>query len=159
MLILGSGQQVRCFTWIEDVASGIADHSFADATRNQDFNLGNREPVTMIELARMIYRLYLQMSGAGADGELRFTHGETFADDVLVRIPAVDKARTKLGWVAKVKLEEMLRRCLAHELEPDLVHIIHCGVAEGPDGGARRAGRRRARPAAGRPDVIAVKRP
>jgi nucleoside-diphosphate-sugar epimerase len=117
MLILGSGEQIRCFTWIDDVARAIAQWSFDPATTNQDFNLGNREPVTMIDLAQRIYRLYHEITGQQITKDLEFTHGETFADDVLVRIPGVDKAREKLGWEAQVKLDEMLRRCLTHELE------------------------------------------
>lgn len=117
MLILGTGRQVRCFTWIGDVADAIARWSFDAATANQDFNLGNREPVTMIDLAQRIFRLHHEMTGQSTTEELAFTHGETFADDVQVRIPAVDRAREKLGWEAEVKLDEMLRRCLAHELE------------------------------------------
>ena len=117
MLVLGTGEQVRCFTWIGDVARGIAQWSFDPATANQDFNLGNREPVTMIDLAQRIYRIYYQMIGQEPAQELSFKHGETFTDDVQVRIPSVDKAKDRLGWEVEVKLDEMLHRCLAHELE------------------------------------------
>jgi UDP-glucose 4-epimerase len=117
MLVLGSGKQIRCFTWIGDVASAIAQWSFNPKTANADFNLGNREPVSMLDLAHRIYHLYYELIGQDALGELTFTHGETFTDDVQVRIPAVDKAREALGWEAQVKLDEMLRRCLVHELE------------------------------------------
>lgn len=121
MLVLGTGEQVRCFTWIGDVAGAIARWSFDPATVNQDFNLGNREPVTMIDLARRIHRIYHELTGRAPSEELRFTHAETFADDVQVRIPSVDKAAEHLNWHAEVKLDEMLRRCLAHELEESRV--------------------------------------
>jgi UDP-glucose 4-epimerase len=117
MLVLGSGEQVRCFTWIEDVASAIADHSFAAATRNEDFNLGNPEPVTMVDLARRIYHLYHEMLGREPERELEFTHGPTFSDDVQVRIPSVEKARKVLGWEPRVRLDEMLERCIEHALK------------------------------------------
>src|SRR5947209_11023419 len=58
MLVLGSGEQVRCFTWIGDVADAIAGWSFSDEARNEDFNLGNPEPLTMLELAQRLYRIY-----------------------------------------------------------------------------------------------------
>src|SRR5947209_2581343 len=67
MLILGSGRQIRCFTWIGDVAGAIARFSFAPETRDADFNLGNPEPVTMIDLARRIYSLYHEMTGLSPD--------------------------------------------------------------------------------------------
>ncbi len=108
LLVLGSGQQVRCFTWIDDVADAIARFSFAPDTHNQDFNLGNPEPVTMIELAERIYRLYHHLLGSQPERPLAFAHGPTFADDVQVRIPNVDKAERLLGWQPKVRLDEML---------------------------------------------------
>jgi nucleoside-diphosphate-sugar epimerase len=116
MLVLGSGEQVRCFTWIDDVASAIARWSFAEETRNADFNLGNPEPVTMLDLAQRLYRIYHELLGQPPAEALRFQHGPTFTDDVLVRIPDVAKARELLGWVPTVTLDEMLRRCLQHEL-------------------------------------------
>lgn len=117
MTVLGDGQQIRCFTWIEDVARGIADHSFSPETLNEDFNLGNPQPVSMIDLARRIHRIYHEALGREPERELSFAHLPSFADDVRVRIPSVDKAREVLGWEPRVSLEEMLRRCVVHELD------------------------------------------
>jgi len=112
MDILGSGEQIRCFTWIGDVADAIARYSFERQTLNEDFNLGNPAPVTMIELARRINDLSPYQSG----GELRFRHLPVYADDVQVRIPSVEKARDVLGWQPHVGLDEMLRRVIDHTL-------------------------------------------
>ncbi len=123
MLILGSGQQIRSFTWIEDVADAIARYSFSAATQNNDFNLGNPEPTTMIDLAQRIYGLYHEIAGLAPDSPLRFTHAPTFADDVQVRIPSVEKAQEILGWVPTVKLDEMLRRVLVHDLDHEAAPV------------------------------------
>lgn len=117
MLVLGSGEQVRCFTWIEDVAAAIARFSFVPETLNEDFNLGNPEPVTMIELAQRIYRLYHEINGRAPSAPLTFQHGPTFTDDVPVRIPSSEKAAAILGWRPAVGLDDMLRRCVLHELQ------------------------------------------
>ncbi|GAC1639315.1 MAG: NAD(P)-dependent oxidoreductase [Chloroflexota bacterium] len=116
MLILGDGRQVRCFTWIGDVAAAIAAHSFVDATRNDDFNLGNPEPITMIDLAHRIHDLYQRMTGYVAEGPLRFTHQPIYDDDVKVRIPDVEKASRRLGWRAEVNVDDMLARCVSEAL-------------------------------------------
>ena len=116
MLILGSGEQVRCFTWIDDVAGAIAGYSFSPAAANDDFNLGNPQPITMLDLARRIYDLFHAMTGQEVSGPLTFTHAPSFADDVLVRIPSAEKARERLGWTPSVPLDEMLRRCIVHAL-------------------------------------------
>jgi UDP-glucose 4-epimerase len=117
MLVMGTGLQVRCFTWIGDVAAAIAEHSFSAATRNDDFNLGNPEPVTMLELARRIYSIFHELTGTVPSEELRFTHAPTFGDDVPVRIPDIGKAARAIGWKPTVKLDEMLRLCLRQTLD------------------------------------------
>ncbi len=116
MLILGSGEQVRCFTWIGDIADAIADYSFCDVARNQDFNLGHPQPVRMIDLAGRIFELYHDYIGRPPESTLRFTHAPSFDDDVQIRIPDVSKALAILGWRATVDLDEMLRRCIAAAL-------------------------------------------
>lgn len=117
MLILGSGQQVRCFTWIDDVAGGIAEHSFSDRAANRDFNLGNPEPISMIDLGRHIFSLYHELSGRAIEQPLTFDHAPIYGDDVQVRIPDVSRAREELDWAPTVPLDSMLRRCIAAAME------------------------------------------
>lgn len=112
--VIGDGEQVRCFTWIDDVASAIASYSFSDRARNSIFNLGNREPVTMKQLAHLIYDESVKMGLlAPHEGGLRFHTTGSFEDDVRVRIPDVRKAKEMLGWQAEVPVQEAVRRCLA----------------------------------------------
>ena len=113
--IIGNGEQVRCFTWIQDIAGAIAAHSFDDKTDNEDFNLGNPEPTTMKELALLIYDAAKATSLLPADGgPLAFETTREYADDVKTRIPAVDKAERLLGWKAQVKVRESVQYCLGH---------------------------------------------
>ena len=105
---LGSGEQIRCFTWIDDVASAIAKFSFDKKTRNQIYNLGNPEPVTMKDLARLIYR---------GDNELSFKTVKSFDDDVMIRIPSIEKAEKKLGFRPTKKVAESVELCVKHTLE------------------------------------------
>jgi nucleoside-diphosphate-sugar epimerase len=112
--IFGDGQQIRCFTWIDDVARAIAQHSFEPVTDNQAYNLGNAEPITMMRLAEIIYAEGKAQGAIPADaGELRFEHKPIYSDDVKIRIPRVDKAREQLGWTATVKVKEAVKRCVA----------------------------------------------
>lgn len=104
--IIGDGSQVRCFTWIDEVAEAIAAHSFRDATKNEIYNLGNPEPITMKQLAEIIYK------EAGLDGELKFETVANYKNDVMVRVPNVNKAKQFLNWEAKKKVAESIRECL-----------------------------------------------
>lgn len=111
--IIGDGEQVRCFTWIGDVARGIADHSFSEKVRNQAFNLGNPEPVTMKHLAKLIYDGAVERGLVSpADGGLQFESKLSFSDDVRVRIPDVSKAADILGWKPTLTTAESIGRCL-----------------------------------------------
>jgi nucleoside-diphosphate-sugar epimerase len=61
--------------------------------------------VTIYDLAQRIRRL------SSADVEIRFQ--PLHYTDVELRIPNVDKARSLLGWEAKVDLDEGLERTIA----------------------------------------------
>lgn len=115
--ILGDGRQIRCFTWIEDVAETIATYSFEPTTDNQTYNLGNPEPITMRELARMIHHEARSQSALSSDAKpLQMISHEAFSDDVKTRIPDVTKARRQLGWKPTVKIAEAVRRCVRQAL-------------------------------------------
>jgi UDP-glucose 4-epimerase len=120
MEIFGDGEQVRCFTWIDDIAEAIATKSFDDRTRNEAYNLANPEPVTMKELARRIFRKGRER-GLIETEELRFDHRPIYDDDVDERIPAVEKARRDFGWEPTVTLDGALDRCIDNL--PDLYDL------------------------------------
>ncbi len=112
--IIGDGEQIRCFTWIGDVARGIADFSFDERAANQSFNLGNPEPVTMRHLASVIYeQAKLKGLVSGNGNGLSFKTEKSFPDDVRIRIPDVSKAKNILGWEPTLKVAESVERCLA----------------------------------------------
>jgi len=109
--ILGDGEQIRCFTWIEDVASAIAKYSFGDSTKCEIFNLGNPEPITMNELAKRIFYKAKQR-GIVKDANLSFSHKPIYSDDVRIRVPSIEKAQRQLNWKPTTKLEDALDRCI-----------------------------------------------
>ena len=111
--IIGDGEQVRCFTWIDDVASAIAQHAFTQPAASGTFNLGNPQPMTMKELALLIQRIARELGLIeNTEQPLRFCSRKSYADDVRLRIPDVGKARAVLGWTPSVSVESSVRRCL-----------------------------------------------
>jgi nucleoside-diphosphate-sugar epimerase len=111
--IIGDGEQIRCFTWIGDVARGIADFSFDPRAENETFNLGNPEPITMKDLANLIYGSAKTHGLVSANGGLSFQTRMSFDDDVRTRIPDVEKAKKVLGWEPTLKAAESVDRCVA----------------------------------------------
>ena len=101
--ILGSGEQVRHYTYGADLARGIvAAMEHPDAV-NEDFNLSTAESTTVRELSELIWR---KVKGPGVP--LRLVHDEPFAHDVQRRIPSTEKAKRILGFEASTSLDAML---------------------------------------------------
>jgi UDP-glucose 4-epimerase len=101
--ILGSGNQVRHYTYGGDLARGIRLCLESGAARNEDFNLSTAQGTTVRELAEMIWKKI-----HGPNVPLRLEHDPPFEYDVQLRVPDVRKAREVLGFEATVTLDEML---------------------------------------------------
>lgn len=101
--ILGSGKQIRSYTYVDDVAEGII--FVAERVEGDDFNIGAGVETSVIELAKMIWKL------CGRKETIKFKHLPPLKHDVQRRVPDVSKARG-LGWEAKVPLEEGLRNTI-----------------------------------------------
>lgn len=112
--IIGDGHQVRCFTWIGDVAEAIAAHLDDPAARGETINLGNPEPITMRELAAMIRRTAAEVGllPPAEPGEPRVETVRDYPTDVRQRVPEIAKARRVLGWAPTVSTAAAIRRCL-----------------------------------------------
>jgi nucleoside-diphosphate-sugar epimerase len=101
--VLGSGEQVRHYTYGGDLAKGIVTAMAHPQARNEDFNLSTTESTTVLELAGLIWRKI-----KGADVPLRLAHDEPFAHDVQRRVPSTEKAKRVLGFEATTTLDDML---------------------------------------------------
>ncbi len=101
--VLGSGEQVRHYTYGGDVAAGIVTAMEHPAARNEDFNISAATGTTVAELAALIWR---KIKGPGR--ELRLAHDEPFRYDVQRRVPATAKAASMLGFEATTSLDQML---------------------------------------------------
>lgn len=101
--ILGSGDQLRHFTYGGDVASGIVAAMEHPKAAGQDFNLSTATGTSVLELARLIWTMI-----KGPDVPLRVEHDQPYRHDVQRRVPATGKARRILGFEARTTLPEML---------------------------------------------------
>jgi UDP-glucose 4-epimerase len=115
--ILGSGNQVRHYTYAGDLARGIVTAMEHSAALNDDFNLSTAESTTVLELAERIWR---RLKG---DTPFRYECDEPFEYDVQRRVPSTDKARDVLGFEATTSLDEML-----DEVVPWVVDAVERGL-------------------------------
>src|SRR5579864_7944388 len=88
--ILGSGEQVRHYTYGGDLAAGIVTAMAHPDARNEDFNLSTAQGTTVLQLAELIWR---KIRGGA---EFRVVHDEPFEYDVQRRVPATGKAKRVL---------------------------------------------------------------
>jgi nucleoside-diphosphate-sugar epimerase len=101
--VLGTGEQVRHYTYGGDLARGIVTAMEHPAALNEDFNLSTPHGHTVVELAEVIWRKL-----KGADVPLRLEHDPAYEHDVQRRVPSTDKARDVLGFEATTSLDDML---------------------------------------------------
>jgi UDP-glucose 4-epimerase len=101
--ILGTGDQVRHYTYGGDLARGIVATLDNPVAINEDFNISTATGHTVTDLAQVIWQ---KIKSDGSP--LRLVHDEAFEFDVQKRVPDVSKARDLLGFEATTSLPDML---------------------------------------------------
>ncbi len=101
--ILGTGDQVRHYTYGGDLAHGIRLAMESEVAVNDDFNLSTAASTTVLELAEAIWHKI------HTDGRaFHFVSDPPFEHDVQLRVPDVRKSRDVLGFEATTSLDTML---------------------------------------------------
>ena len=118
ILVFGDGRQKRDFNHVDDVVDAFLRAGALDASDGQVFNLGHDEPVSLLDLVKLL----LEAAGGGRHRLVAFPPerkridiGDFHAD--------TSKARDKLGWQPRVPLRQGLastveyyRLCREHYL-------------------------------------------
>lgn len=110
--IHGDGMQTRSFTFVSDTVEGIYQSIFRDEANGEILNIGSKEEVTILELAKRI------KAASGTPGDLKYelVPYESFSknkyEDVMRRVPDTTLSEKILGVAAKVSLDEGLRRTI-----------------------------------------------
>src|SRR5207253_3008085 len=100
--LLGSGNQVRHYTYGGDVARGIRIAMESPRAVNEDFNISTSQSTTVLQLAELIWCKI-------KPGE-KFTYvcAPPYPHDVQMRVPDVRKALDVLGFEARGGLDAVL---------------------------------------------------
>nr|MDQ3371497.1 NAD(P)-dependent oxidoreductase [Actinomycetota bacterium] len=99
--IFGSGEQTRTLTHVDDIADGIVTAMASPAGLNEDFNISASDELTVAQIARVVWE------ACGRDpGAFELSHEASFEVDVQRRWPSVEKARTLLGWEARIGVSQ-----------------------------------------------------
>ena len=101
--ILGSGQQIRHYTYGGDLAKGIVTCMESEKALNEDFNISTDQSTSVLQLAEIIWNKIHKSSKP-----FRFVSDEAYEYDVQRRISATDKARKILNFECNTTLDQML---------------------------------------------------
>ena len=101
MTVYGEGDQIRSLCYVSDLIDGLIS-LFLAPNLHTPINIGNPEPISMLELATEIKELTKSSS--------RITFKPLPSDDPMTREPDITKAKELLGWEPQVNRTEGLER-------------------------------------------------
>jgi len=104
LTIFGDGEQTRAFTYVGDVAPVIARSAFVPQARNQIFNIGADQPLTVNHLSQLV---------AEAMGVPAVVRHVPSREEVHHAYCSHAKIEALLGYAAKTPVSEGLRRMAA----------------------------------------------
>jgi UDP-glucuronate decarboxylase len=105
LTVYGSGGQTRSLCFVDDLVEGLIDLYFT-GNISGPVNLGNPEPVTMLELAQEIITL--------TNSKSKIVFQDLPQDDPMMREPDVSRARELINWNPKVKRKEGLLKSIEY---------------------------------------------
>jgi UDP-glucose 4-epimerase len=111
-LVYDSGDQTRCFTYVDDVVAGTLLAAESEKAIGEAFNIGSMTETTIgdaVDLAIKIASVDTVSRAESFDTAARY--GNRY-EDIPRRVPDSTKAQRELGWRLQVDLEEGLRRTI-----------------------------------------------
>jgi UDP-glucose 4-epimerase len=109
----GDGTQTRTFCHVQDTIRALAGLMASDATTGEIYNVGSRNWISIAELATRVLEL------TGSASEVRqIPYDQVYGsgiDDMLHRVPAIEKIEAAIGWKPTRTLDEILEDVIAHE--------------------------------------------
>ena len=111
--VYGDGQQTRCFCFVGDVVKGMVALCDEPSAYGRVFNLGGREEISMLDLARRI----VHKAGSSSRVELipyDVAYEEGF-EDMQRRVPDTTRAEGLVGFRPTVSLDEIIEQVIAEQ--------------------------------------------
>jgi UDP-glucose 4-epimerase len=129
--IYGSGKQSRCFCDVRDTVEGLIRLMDAGRAVGEVVNVGNTEEITIEELA---HRVREQTHSSSAVEYIPYDRAyEPGFEDMMRRVPSVDKLEALTGFRPRTPLNEIIDRVAAffrQEAESTSVHEAAAATAD-----------------------------
>ena len=102
IIIHGDGSQVRAFCYVTDISNAFS--LALDKANGQIINIGNNsEPISIKELASRVIKL---ASSKSIVKFIPFEESKRNRNEIMIRVPNIDKAKTLLGYQPTISLDE-----------------------------------------------------
>jgi UDP-glucose 4-epimerase len=108
----GDGTQTRCFCHVQDTIRALKGLMEAPETSGEIFNIGSHQKIRILDLAERLIEL------TGSSSEIVFVayddvYGQGI-EDMLHRIPSIEKVGAAIGWRPEHDLERILADVVEH---------------------------------------------
>jgi nucleoside-diphosphate-sugar epimerase len=111
-LLYDSGDQSRCFTYVDDAVAGTLLASDSSPAIGEAFNIGSMTETTIGQVVDLAIKIANVDSVSGAEAvDTAARYGGRY-EDIPRRIPDSTKAQRQLGWRLEVDVEEGIRRTI-----------------------------------------------
>ena len=104
-MINGNGKQTRSFLFIDDCIDAFYK-IFKKNINNEVFNIGSDNEISMIDLAKKVKKICNSKSKIIFNSK-KFTKVGGY-EDILRRVPSVDKLKKQIKWIPSVNLDRGL---------------------------------------------------
>ena len=107
VLIYGTGEQSRCFCYVEDVVDAAVGLMNCKEAAGKVYNIGSTEEITIEGLADKI----IAMTGSKSKKEFisyKSAYGRDM-EDMMRRVPNLERIKKTIGWEPRTSLTEALK--------------------------------------------------
>jgi UDP-glucose 4-epimerase len=107
VLIYGTGQQRRCFCYVEDIVDAVVSLMNCEEAAGKVYNIGSNEEIVIEALADKI----IEMTGSKSKKEFvsyEKAYGRPI-EDMMRRVPNLERIKKTIGWEPKTSLDEALQ--------------------------------------------------
>jgi UDP-glucose 4-epimerase len=105
--IYGTGQQRRCFCYVDDLVDAIIRLMNCEQAAGKVYNIGSEEEISIERLADRI----IKMTGSKSKKEY-ISYDEAYGrpiEDMMRRVPSLERIKDAIGWEPKTSLTEALQ--------------------------------------------------
>lgn len=110
--VYGDGQQVRCFTHVQDVVEAVVRLTDCEGAVGQIFNIGSGEPVTIFQLAERV-RALVDPGLEIIKVPYEEAYGSGF-EDIRMRVPDIRKLKAAIDFRPSKDLDQILQDVKQH---------------------------------------------